>query len=165
MAPRTFLLLKYPIGTRKNFFEINRQFWASALEKFRHFLLWSKLFLIRNMKAFEDVEVYLQSFFTSALDTSEWSASRPGRFTLTERRSHTHWIGGFLGQELAWTIWRKTSIPRPSKPTTLHLLSTALPRTKIGLIFSTFPLNIREHLSSSSDTICVSHQLIRAPKY
>jgi hypothetical protein len=42
MAPRTILLLKYPIGKRKNFFEINRQLWASALEKFRHLLLWSK---------------------------------------------------------------------------------------------------------------------------
>jgi hypothetical protein len=29
---------------------------------------------------------------TSALDGSEWSASRPGRFTPTERAPGTHWI-------------------------------------------------------------------------
>jgi len=71
----------------------------------------------------------------------------------------------FIGQELAWTMWRKASIPRPSKPTIPHLLSIALRRTQNGLVFSTFPLNIREHFSSSSGMICVSHQLIRSPKY
>jgi hypothetical protein len=33
---------------------------------------------------------------TSTLDGSEWSASRPGRFTPTERAHDTHWIGGWL---------------------------------------------------------------------
>jgi hypothetical protein len=33
-------------------------------------------------------------FFTSAFDGDEWSASRPGRFTLGEREPGTHWIGG-----------------------------------------------------------------------
>jgi len=32
---------------------------------------------------------------TSALD-SEWSASRPGRFTPRERNTVTHWIGGWV---------------------------------------------------------------------
>jgi hypothetical protein len=31
-------------------------------------------------------------FLTLALDRGEWSASRPGRFTLV-----THWMGGWLG--------------------------------------------------------------------
>jgi hypothetical protein len=34
---------------------------------------------------------------TSALDGGEWSASRPGRFTPTERAPGTHWIGGWVG--------------------------------------------------------------------
>jgi hypothetical protein len=34
---------------------------------------------------------------TSALDGDERSASRPGRFTLKERGSDTHWIGGWVG--------------------------------------------------------------------
>jgi hypothetical protein len=47
-----------------------------------------------NMKAYGGVEVYLHAFLTSALDGSEWSASRPGRFTPMERAPGTHWIGG-----------------------------------------------------------------------
>jgi hypothetical protein len=34
---------------------------------------------------------------TSALDGSEWSASRPGRFIPRERALDTHWIGGWVG--------------------------------------------------------------------
>jgi hypothetical protein len=34
---------------------------------------------------------------TSALDTGEWSASRPGRFTSGERAFGTHRIGGWVG--------------------------------------------------------------------
>jgi hypothetical protein len=34
---------------------------------------------------------------TSALDGGEWSASRPGRFTLRERAPVIHWIGGWVG--------------------------------------------------------------------
>jgi hypothetical protein len=29
----------------------------------------------------------------SALDGGEWSASRPGRFTRSERAPGTHWVG------------------------------------------------------------------------
>jgi hypothetical protein len=36
-------------------------------------------------------------FLTSALDGGEWSASRPGHFTLMERAPGTHWIGGWVG--------------------------------------------------------------------
>jgi len=31
------------------------------------------------------------------LDRGEWSASRPGRFTLRERAPDTHWTGGWVG--------------------------------------------------------------------
>jgi hypothetical protein len=34
---------------------------------------------------------------TSALDGSEWSVSRPGRFTPRKRASGTHWIGRRVG--------------------------------------------------------------------
>jgi hypothetical protein len=34
---------------------------------------------------------------TSALDGSEWSVSRPGRFTPRERAPGAHWIGGWVG--------------------------------------------------------------------
>jgi hypothetical protein len=33
---------------------------------------------------------------TLALDGSEWSASRPGRFTPRERAPGNHWIGGWV---------------------------------------------------------------------
>jgi hypothetical protein len=33
---------------------------------------------------------------TSALDTGEWSTSRPSRFTTTERAPGTHLIGGWV---------------------------------------------------------------------
>jgi hypothetical protein len=36
-------------------------------------------------------------FLTSALGRGEWSASRPGRFTLGEIALGTHWIGGWVG--------------------------------------------------------------------
>jgi hypothetical protein len=37
------------------------------------------------------------TFFTSALDGGEWSASRPCRFTPGARAPGTHWIGGWVG--------------------------------------------------------------------
>jgi hypothetical protein len=45
------------------------------------------------MKARGTVDVFL----TSALVGSEWSVSRPGRFTTGERVPGTHWIGGWVG--------------------------------------------------------------------
>jgi len=37
--------------------------------------------------------VEIHTFLTSALDGCEWSASRPGRFTVRERAPGTHLIG------------------------------------------------------------------------
>jgi hypothetical protein len=42
------------------------------------------------------VDVQIHIFFTSALVGSEWSTSRPGRFTPGERAPGTHWIGGWV---------------------------------------------------------------------
>jgi hypothetical protein len=51
---------------------------------------------------------------TSALDGGEWSASRPGRFTPSERDPGTHWIGGWVGPRavLDAVVKRKISSPR-----------------------------------------------------
>jgi hypothetical protein len=38
--------------------------------------------------------------FASALDGSEWPASRSGNFTLTERAFRAHWVGAGVG---LWT--------------------------------------------------------------
>jgi hypothetical protein len=48
------------------------------------------------MKAYGGVDVYIHIFLTSALAGGEWSPSRPGRFTPTERAPGTHWIRGWV---------------------------------------------------------------------
>jgi hypothetical protein len=45
-------------------------------------------------KAYGGADVLI--FLTSALAGSEWSASRPGRFTPEERAPGTYWIGGWV---------------------------------------------------------------------
>jgi hypothetical protein len=49
------------------------------------------------MKAYEEVDVLIHIFLTSALAGGEWSASRPCRFTSGERVPNTHWTGGWVG--------------------------------------------------------------------
>jgi hypothetical protein len=51
---------------------------------------------------------------TSALNGSEWSASRPDRFTPRERAPGTHWIGGWVGTRavLDAVVRRKIHSPR-----------------------------------------------------
>jgi hypothetical protein len=49
------------------------------------------------MKTYEGVDLYIHIFLTSALAGGEWSASRPGRFTPSERDPGTRWIGGWVG--------------------------------------------------------------------
>jgi hypothetical protein len=44
------------------------------------------------MKAYWGMYVLLHAFLTSALDGSEWSASRSDRFVSRERPPGTHWI-------------------------------------------------------------------------
>jgi hypothetical protein len=50
---------------------------------------------------------------TSALDGSEWSASRPGRFTPRERAPGTYWIGGWVGPKVVLDAVVKWKIPSP----------------------------------------------------
>jgi hypothetical protein len=42
----------------------------------------------------------------------EWSASRPGRFTLGERAPGTHWIGGWMGPRAGLEDVEKVSLTR-----------------------------------------------------
>jgi hypothetical protein len=66
------------------------------------------------------VEVQLHAFLTSALD-GEWSASRPGRFTPTERALGTQWTGGWVGTRDVLNAVVKRKIPstrRQSNPRT-----------------------------------------------
>jgi hypothetical protein len=59
---------------------------------------------------------------TSALDGSEWSASRPSRFTPRERATGTHWIRGWVGLRIVLDAVVKRKIPSPrreSNPRTL----------------------------------------------
>jgi hypothetical protein len=72
------------------------------------------------MKAYWGVEVYSSTHsMTSALDGSEWSAARPGRFAARERDPSTHWIGGWVGPRavLDAMVKREISIPRPGNRT------------------------------------------------
>jgi hypothetical protein len=52
---------------------------------------------------------------TSALDGGEWLASRPSRFSPTERTPGTHWVGGWAGPRaiLDAVVKRKIPSPRP----------------------------------------------------
>jgi len=59
------------------------------------------------------VEVYHHAFLTSALERSEWSASRPGYFTPRERAPGTHWIGGWVGPSASLDAMEKRKIPSP----------------------------------------------------
>jgi hypothetical protein len=56
---------------------------------------------------------------TSALDGSEWSASRPARFTPRERAPSTHWIGSWVSPTIVLDRVVKRKIPslrRESNP-------------------------------------------------
>jgi hypothetical protein len=65
---------------------------------------------------------------TSALDEGEWSASRLGRFTSTEKVPGTHWIGGWVGARTGLDAAVKKKIPSPrreSNPRTLIIQPVA----------------------------------------
>jgi hypothetical protein len=52
---------------------------------------------------------------TSAFDGGEWSASRPGRFTLRERAPGTNWIGGWVDSRAGLYTVVKRKIPSSSR--------------------------------------------------
>jgi hypothetical protein len=52
--------------------------------------------------------------FNSAIDGSEWSASRPGRFTPRETAPGTHRIGSWVGPRAVLDAMAKRKIPAPA---------------------------------------------------
>jgi hypothetical protein len=76
------------------------------------------------MKTYEGVDIQIQTFLTSALAGSEWSASRPGRFTPGEKAAGTHWIGGWVDpraglddvEKILDLTGTRTPTPRSSSP-------------------------------------------------
>jgi hypothetical protein len=70
------------------------------------------LCLIKHLalNVYEGMEVQLHVFLTSALDEGEWSASRPGRFTLAPSIGHVRgWMGLRAGLDATET--RNISCP------------------------------------------------------
>jgi hypothetical protein len=73
----------------------------------------------------------------SALDGSEWSASRPGRFTPMETDPGTHWIGGWVGHRAVLDAVVKRKIPstrRESNPRTPIVQPVAQRYTDWGIM-------------------------------
>jgi hypothetical protein len=67
------------------------------------------------MKMYWGLEVQFHAFLTSALDGGEWSASRPGRFTLRERAPGTHWTRGWMCPRTSLYTMAKRKIPTPCR--------------------------------------------------
>jgi hypothetical protein len=57
----------------------------------------------------------MKTFLSSVLDGGDWSASRPGRFTSSERAPGTHWIGGWMGPRTVLDVVVKRKIPSPRR--------------------------------------------------
>jgi hypothetical protein len=68
----------------------------------------------RATKTYGGMDVQLIAFTTSALAEGEWSASRPGRFTVGERAPGTHWIGGWVGPRASVKAVAKKKNPCPA---------------------------------------------------
>jgi hypothetical protein len=83
---------------------------------------------------------------TSALDGSEWSASRPGRLTPRERPRVTHWIGGWvdLRTSLDLVVEEKDSQPLPGLETPIIQPVAQCYTTVLSLL-----LNLSRYFSKS----------------
>jgi hypothetical protein len=75
---------------------------------------------------YEDVEVQLHAFLTSALSTYEGSISCPLCFTLREIATSTHWIGGWEapGISLDAAQERKSLAPLKNRNPTSSAIQT-----------------------------------------
>jgi hypothetical protein len=54
----------------------------------------SKIVPVHVSKGYEEAELWLHKFLTLAFDGSEWSLSRPGRFTSKQTAAIIYRIGG-----------------------------------------------------------------------
>jgi hypothetical protein len=68
------------------------------------------------MKMYGGAEIQLHAFLTSALDGSEWSASRIGRFTPGKEAPGTQWLGGWVGPRAGLDAVTKRRNPYPRRP-------------------------------------------------
>jgi hypothetical protein len=65
----------------------------------------------------EEWKYIAPTFFTSALDGSEWWASRPGRFTPGERAPNIHVIGGWVDPRAGLDAMEKRNLAPAGIPT------------------------------------------------
>jgi len=63
------------------------------------------------MKTYGGVKVALHAFLTSALHWGEWSASRPGFFTLGGTANGTNWIGDWMRPRVGLDVVEFLSLP------------------------------------------------------
>jgi hypothetical protein len=75
------------------------------------------------------VEVYLHSFFTSALDWGEWSTLRLGRFIPPPDRPPLRSDEAGWTPELFWTRWRREITVAGLEPRTVQLVAVTIPTT------------------------------------
>jgi hypothetical protein len=77
-------------------------------------------------------------FLALAVDGSEWSASRPCRFTPGERAPDTHWIGNWMDavEKRKILLCRASNQGRPVLSPTLYRLSYPGSRPLMGNLFS-----------------------------
>jgi hypothetical protein len=66
------------------------------------------------MKTHRRIMINLHTFFISALDAVEWSASEAGRFVLGQNASGTYWIGCRVESKyrLHAMAYRKSLLPQ-----------------------------------------------------
>jgi hypothetical protein len=83
-------------------------------------------------------------FLALALDEGEWSASRPGRFTLAERVPGTHWIRGWVAARAGLDSVEKRKIlsllgiePWPPSPSLYRLSYPGFYDLRYGTLFKT----------------------------
>jgi hypothetical protein len=67
------------------------------------------------MKTYGGVDVQTHVFLISALVGGELSALRPGRFTLREKASGTHWIGRWVGPRAGLDDVKRKFLPPPPR--------------------------------------------------
>jgi hypothetical protein len=86
---------------------------------------------------------------TSALDRSECSASRPGRFTISERVPGTHWIWGWVGPRAVLDTVAKRKIPSPCRDSNPRSSSPVVQRytTELSRLLSAIMVKVKVKIS------------------